>query len=77
MARLSPKGQILELHIRCRVCKKNFDSLLVSGKQNLIITCPFCSNLALAVIEDFSMHPVHTASKGIKDSLENKRKYRI
>ncbi|MFQ5480542.1 MAG: hypothetical protein ACE5DW_04625 [Thermodesulfobacteriota bacterium] len=77
MARLGSNGQILELHIRCRECRKEFDSLLAPGSKDLTISCPFCSNLALAIIEDFSLRPGINADREVKASSDKKRKLRI
>ncbi|MFQ5428474.1 MAG: hypothetical protein ACE5EZ_05775 [Thermodesulfobacteriota bacterium] len=77
MARLSADEKILELHIQCRVCSKKFNSLLTSAQKDLAITCPSCSNFALAIVEDFSLKAGKRTSSETEDPLKKKRRYRI
>ncbi len=77
MARLSTNENVLELHLQCGQCEKKFSSLLAPGKKDLAITCPFCSNFVLAIIEEFTLKLATKASSRAEDSLYEKRRYRI
>ncbi len=77
MAKSRSNDDILELHIQCRVCAKKFHSLLPSDHKDITIRCPFCSNFALAIIDEFYLRPEIEAFGKVIDGADKKRKYRI